>query len=159
MCVDMVAVRHAASAAAGTPGDIADTNYMLVPWPEMCDAGAAAAVAAGTAVSPEHTRGRGRSGSGDGAGGRNVRQRVSPAAVRAPTVRLPKMHRIALVASTGALAQTFAQSINPSVGQTLALSPSRSQPNLWTSYSMETASNASTVGRPSYAHTYCVHTG
>jgi len=62
MCVDMVAVRHAVSAAAGTSGDIADTNYMLVPWPEMCDADAAAAVAAETAVSPEHTRGRGRSG-------------------------------------------------------------------------------------------------
>ena len=116
MCVDMVAVRHAVSAAAGTSGDIADTNYMLVPWPEMCDADAAAAVAAETAVSPEHTRGRGRSGSGDGAEGRNVRQRVSPAAVPAPTVRLPKMHRTALVASTGALAQTFADWFDADIG-------------------------------------------
>ena len=116
MCVDMVAVRHAASAAAGTSGDIADTNYMLVPWPEMCDADAAAAVAAETAVSPEHTRGRGRSCSGDDAEGRNVRQRVSPAAVPAPTVRLPKMHRTALVASTGALAQTFADWFDADIG-------------------------------------------
>ena len=89
---------------------------MLVPWPEMCDADAAAAVAAETAVSPEHTRGRGRSGSGDGAEGRNVRQRVSPAAVPAPTVRLPKMHRTALVASTGALAQTFADWFDADIG-------------------------------------------
>ena len=53
---------------------------------------------------------------GDGAGGRNVRQRVSPAAVPAPTVRLPKMHRTALVASTGALAQTFADWFDADIG-------------------------------------------
>ena len=61
-------------------------------------------------------RGRGRSGSGDGAEGRNVRQRVSPAAVPAPTVRLPKMHRTALVASTGALAQTFTDWFDADIG-------------------------------------------
>ena len=89
---------------------------MLVPWPEMCDAGAAAAVAAETAVSPEHTRGRGRSCSGDDAGGRNVRQRVSPAAVPAPTVRLPKMHRTAYVPTVGPLAKAFSEWFGADIG-------------------------------------------
>ena len=116
MCVDIPSVRHAVSAAAGTPGEIADRNYMLVPWPEMCVADAVAAVAAETAVSPGHTRGRDSSGSGGGAGGRNVRQRVSPAAVPAPTVRLPKMHRTAYVPTVGPLAKAFSEWFGADIG-------------------------------------------
>ena len=59
---------------------------------------------------------RDRSGSGGGAGGRNVRQRVSPAAVPAPTVRLPKMHRTAYVPTMGPLAKAFSEWFGADIG-------------------------------------------
>ena len=46
MCKDMHEVKISVSAAAGTAGANADVNYMLVPWPEMCDADAHRHIAA-----------------------------------------------------------------------------------------------------------------
>ena len=46
MCKDMHEVKISVSAAAGTSGANADVNYMLVPWPELCDADARTHIAA-----------------------------------------------------------------------------------------------------------------
>ena len=46
MCKDMHEVKVSVSAAAGTSGANADVNYMLVPWPELCDADARTHIAA-----------------------------------------------------------------------------------------------------------------
>ena len=46
MCKDIPEVKVSVSAAAGTAGANADVNYMLVPWPELCDADARTLVAA-----------------------------------------------------------------------------------------------------------------
>ena len=46
MATNIPGVRRLVTRAAGTSGMTADNNYMLVPWPELCDADARACLAA-----------------------------------------------------------------------------------------------------------------